>query len=331
MQTPRGSRLVRAPLYSSPSSRAHLENKIAHKGSSSLSENIPPLLMPLNEVEKLDELVKEHSSSRQSVAPEETSNHITIKFPDTRYRNESRISVSLNNPATKSAYWVIKSIGPAYVSTPKLKYHPLNDQVFKFLALKGKVEADSSIHLTISFFPLIAGTHAQTFHLRAQNQVIVMELQGQSFAPTVSKPFPYPSSRPSEIGNRALPFLTPHPVKIQQKKPAVSQSEPAKNRVRDALPPKPPAQSLDFGQVAIYDCPSRKIHICNDRVEATEYSLKLVGPFAIPLNSFWVEPKSYVALPIAFVPRRKGSFTGDLIVKESRGRVSRIRLMGKGV
>ena len=252
--------MIRPPLYSSPSSR----------------------LEPQKE-EETKESIK-HSFDSQTCSTE--CSKLSVNFPVTKYRQVSKLSMTINNPTNKTALWTIKAIGPPYITSEESKMHPLSDPIFKFLKDRGKVEPNSVIRLSISFFPLIHGHHHQTFHLKTSGLVIVLDLHGEAIRP----------NRPS------LPL-------------PINQSE---------------SLALDFKNVVITQNSTRKIHVLNKNpTHPVEFEFNIAEPFYVPISKIWIEPNSYLILPITFMPTRRGMFRSTMILKGEK--TQRLNLSGRGI
>lgn len=247
---------------------------------------------------------------------ESESKRMPIVFPSIKYRSESRISISIDNPTCKDATWTVKPVGCASVTNEGQKKHAIDDIIFRFIQNKGKVISGSDIILSISFFPLIAGLHTQTFHLRVQNYLIILELSGESFRPESAKPrCSLPQSQYALTTSQ-----TPYRAKSGMR---LVQTEPQKRILSEKS-----FKSVDFSSVGLHQNMFRTIHICNNRTTPTNFKMYISGPFVIPTQKLCIDGKSYVALPIAFVPTQVGSFKGFLVIKGDIGMSEKVTLTG---
>lgn len=80
---------------------------------------------------------------------------------------------------------------------------------------------------------------------------------------------------------------------------------------------------LDFGMVGMRKNASLIIHMCNNRMVPEHFKIYISGPFAIPTERLYIESKSYVAFPIAFVPTQRGVFKEFLVIKGDMGKSER--------
>lgn len=323
LQTPRGSRLVRAPLYSSPSSRMFQESAEEIEKATT-ADNSKSQLSISNKLKQLVAEYQEHNSTANgssNTSLENESKRMQVEFQAIKYRSESRISISINNPTCKDALWTVKPVGCAYVANEGQNKHPVDDIIFRFIQNKGKVISGSDIMLSISFFPLIAGVYTQTFHLRVQNYLIILELRGTSCRPQSERPHSRPRCSLPQSQHVLTSCQTPYQVKPGMR---LVQTEPQKRIISEKMPPK----TLDFGIVRLHDSNSQTIHVCNNILSPTNFKMYISGPFAIPTEKLWIDSKSYIALPIAFVPSQAGAFKGFLVIKGDMGKSEKIILKG---
>jgi hypothetical protein len=265
----------------------------------------------------------ENSNSNRSLnsSMESESKRMQIIFSSIKYRSESRISISIDNPTCKDATWTVKPVGCASVTNEGQKKHAVDDIIFRFIQNKGKVISGSDIILSISFFPLIAGLHTQTFHLRVQNYLIILELSGESLRPESEKPQARQRCSLPQSQYALTTSQTPYQAKSGIR---LVHTEPQKR----ILSQKKSFKSLDFASVGLHQNMSRTIHVCNNRTTPTDFKLYISGPFVIPTQKLCIDGKSYVALPIAFVPTQIGSFKGFLVIKGDIGMSEKITLTG---
>ena len=310
-------------MYSSPSSRIYQESidTIEKNAIGSIDGSFKAKTNVKDKIGDLYNQDLDKSSAQNLSLISMESNRMDIIFPAVEYRHESRISISINNPTAKDAIWTVKSVGNPYVDIESQNKHPIDDIIFRFIQSKGKVLSGSDIILSISFFPLIAGIHTQTYHLRVQNHIIVLELKGESLNPH------------SEARNYSRPRCSlPHGEYLHQtpnhaqSKTRLIQTEPQKR----ILPMKQsPKQTLNFGDVRLRTNPSLNIYVCNNRTKPSKFKLYISGPFAIPADELCIVGKSYIDFPVAFTPIQTGSFNGFLVIKGDMGQSEKIILTGQ--
>ena len=286
-----------------------------------------PNMSKLSIDDKLKQLVADYqnensiSNLSHNASMETESKRIQIVFPAVKYRSESRISISIDNPTCKDAIWTVKSVGCAAVANEGQKKHTVDDIIFRFIQNKGKVISGSGIALTISFFPLIAGIYTQTFHLRVQNCLILLEISGKSTRPQ--------SERHQERPRCSLPhsqyaLTTSHTPYQSKSEMRLVHTEPRKR----IFVGKSSNKSLEFGISRLHENISRTIHVCNNRTLPTNFKIYISGPFAIPTEKLCIDGKSYVVFPIAFTPTQPGSYKGFVVIKGDIGKSEKITLTG---
>ncbi|KNC98508.1 uncharacterized protein SPPG_06205 [Spizellomyces punctatus DAOM BR117] len=118
----------------------------------------------------------------------ESSRFISIQFPSVSYstRSHVRIALDLNNISNIPANWSITSIGPVYMAPVvrqgkplrnNEKDHPVKSKVFEPGTASGCVMPHTTQSVSISFRPPSAGRYRQTWHIRANSQVVVLSLE----------------------------------------------------------------------------------------------------------------------------------------------------------
>ncbi|TPX58924.1 hypothetical protein SpCBS45565_g07866 [Spizellomyces sp. 'palustris'] len=118
----------------------------------------------------------------------ESSRFLSIQFPSESYstRSHVRIAVDLNNISNIPANWSITSIGPVYMAPVvrqgkplrnNEKDHPVKSKVFEPGTPSGCVMPHTTQSVSISFRPPSAGRYRQTWHIRANSQVVVLTLE----------------------------------------------------------------------------------------------------------------------------------------------------------
>lgn len=87
-----------------------------------------------------------------------------------------------------------------------------------------------------------------------------------------------------------------------------------------------------FGSVAIGNLVRTKIELCNPtNQELVVYVGELKLPFVVLHNEIHMRPRSYIRIPVRFVPTAAGEFSADLIAQTSDGKhISIIKLSGYG-
>lgn len=173
----------------------------------------------------------------------------------------------------------------------------MSDNVFKFLLTKGKVEAGSSIDLSVTFSPILTGEHYQTFHLRSHNQVIVLELSGHL------------KSAASTANRNSLPLKAKKSTKSDRPR---------------ALPKVMFKRTASDTQLSL-----RQVHICNSQSERMDIQLEVTKPWQIPTQRVTIDAGSFLELPVAFCPSQSGYYQGVLRVTSSDGRSSELCLEGE--
>lgn len=322
LQTPRGSRLVRPPLYSSPSSRIYKESVEQIEQNNVHDESDISKGKSNYKVNQLSAQDRDEHSFESISHTSIESKKMDIDFPAVTYRSESRISIFINNPTCKDALWTVKPVGNPYLANETQNMHPVDDIIFRFIQNKGKVISGSDISLSISFFPLIFGKYSQTFHLRVKSHLIVLELSGESLRPNSERDHSRPRfSLPHgdyAFKNSQTPYQTKSDMRLirtEPKKRIVS----LKNSLNNVL---------DFGTVQMRSSRSLHIHVCNNLTSSSNFKMYISGQFAVPTEKLLIEGKSYVSLPIAFTPTQTGSYKGFLVIKSDMGKSEKIILTG---
>ena len=92
-------------------------------------------------------------------------------------------------------------------------------------------------------------------------------------------------------------------------------------------------QNASFGTVSVGSLSRMKLELCN----ATENQVKIIIedpklPFVLLHNEINMQPRSYVRIPIRFVPVVKREFRAELIAKaENDGLVAKIVITGSSM
>ncbi|TPX37159.1 hypothetical protein SmJEL517_g01054 [Synchytrium microbalum] len=391
--TPKGSRRVRAPLYQSPTEPAsqHQSPTVfeTHEIQRqpvpvSRSDKLPPpdlfdaMTIPNRVLPDVVPGRLNNPTTRNPVlilpgklggapstikpwqtAPPRMPQHTTyVGFPPTSYRSIGRVTLSIQNPTIKPAYWEVSSIGKPHCEstiasgrttdrnnnrygTAGTRKHAIDQDVFVFAYASGRVEAMQRAEVMLSFHPLMAGQYSQTFHLRCNGRLVVIELEGTATVPVFRQPQQQQQryQQQQQHQNQQLPNLK---ASIGSKStstgwtPSLASSVNMSSNV-EALSVTyggNPCKQLAFNDVAVGRTKVIAICLCNNSTSITRaMTVDITAPtsFYVSTGRMKITPRIPVWSEITFRPHRAGECEGEVIIRAAGGSVWRTKVSGRGI
>ncbi|KAI8905529.1 hypothetical protein EDD86DRAFT_211677 [Gorgonomyces haynaldii] len=191
-QTPAGRRKVRDPLYQ-PAFPSQLSKAVQNE-SDSLDDKRQTSQLDLNQGSSdwpQSQIRYEDTLSLQEPSPERPLDYLIPLLPKRPLKkklpttfnldmgSKKQLLIAFHNLDSVQQHFSIVSVGQCMMPDNI----PVQDTIFKFSLMKGKVEAQDILELSIQFVPLLSTTYSQRFHIKYSGQVTTLILNATSRSP----------------------------------------------------------------------------------------------------------------------------------------------------
>lgn len=114
---------------------------------------------------------------RKIVDPKVSQSKTKLLPTAINFGNRSKMHIGFVNKSERSCSWKIVPIGKPHLNIESV-IHLLDDGIFRFEKLDGRIDSQSNMSIFVRFVPLSHGYYSQTFQVRVNGNVLTLKLEG---------------------------------------------------------------------------------------------------------------------------------------------------------